>query len=133
MAMKRIITIVLAVCLLLTAAVLYSGSSANAQEGAQERSRVERIDEQLQGSWGYADGDFQQVWTFNNGTYVADTYSSGVWNDNPSVGIYAIGMESIQTVIQDQEHLAEGQFTYTFDDGRFVLCTVDGEPMERIG
>lgn len=134
--MKRAITLLLALSMLLVLCACGGSPEADAPEAAEETAEplVLQIDKQLQGSWeGFSkDGKLREVYTFCNGTYIDDRYLQGEWTGKPSVGLYAIGMESIQVVTQDQNDISEGQLTYTFEDGNFVLCSYDGDPLTRL-
>ena len=86
------------------------------------KTRIQQIEEQLQGSWKSIDSKtVYSIWTFNNGRYVVDTYVNGQKISNSIVGVYTIGTDAIHTVTIDQEKNVEGQIPYSFENGKLVL------------
>ncbi len=100
-------------------------------EPTPKKSRVEQIDEQLQGSWKNVSNASAKetvfIYTFNSGRYVAEIYIEGEKFPYPSMGNYAIGTDSIHTVTIDQEKSVEGEIPFTFEDGVLRLLGATGE------
>ena len=92
------------------------------------KTELEMISEQLQGEWKSVDAEnVYTIWTFYQGSYVADTYVNGEKIPNSVVGNYAIGADAIHTVTIDQEKNVEGAIPYTFTDGVLVLHGANGD------
>lgn len=103
-------------------------SSVEEQHGKSEKIDLSQIAEQLQGSWKSTDSDnVYTIWTFYDGSYVADTYVNGKKIPNSTIGTYAIGVDSIHTVTVDQEKNVEGSIRYTFTDGVLTLNGANGD------
>ena len=105
-------------------------STENEQDNVAEehnKNVVEQIDEQLTGSWiSYDADDFYCKWTFYNGNYVVESYLNGEKLDNPTIGTYFIGTESIHTITVDQQNNVEGAIPFTYKDGTLVLNGATG-------
>lgn len=100
---------------------------AKNNEPESEKSKIECINEQLEGTWTSQDAtNVYSKWTFYDGKYVVDTYVNGKKLDNSTVGTYFIGENSIHTLTSDQVNNVEGEIPFTYENGILILNGASG-------
>lgn len=112
--------------LLLILAIVFIGcgvvSASDSNQKTIEKSRIELVNEQLQGTWISIDAEnFYSKWSFLNGYYVCESYLDEKLMENPTLGVYVIGTEAIYTLTIDQDNRVEGSIPYVFENGTLTL------------
>ena len=128
--MKKIICFMLVLCLIIS--LLCCCSSKNNANQVTEKSQIELVDEQLQGTWIAGEGtSYVEKYSFSDGNYVCETYVNGEKLENDTIGSYVVGTDAIHTLTSDQENNVEGSIPYTFENEVLSLFPQNGATMYK--